>query len=102
VGINPSSVATGDFNGDGLLDLAVADTSFNTVSVLLGNGSGEFGTATNFGVGLNPYSVATGDFNGDGVLDLAAVGSARPPTSVWDLIPILWRRGTLITTASST
>ena len=73
VGDGPRSVTTGDFNGDGKLDLAVANSYFRSsnVSVLLGNGSGGFGAATNFAAGDGPYSVTTGDFNGDGKLDLA-------------------------------
>jgi hypothetical protein len=63
-------VAVGDFNGDGVLDLAVANV-FSNVSVLLGNGDGTFQAAQNFGAGGGPFSVAVGDFNGDGVLDLA-------------------------------
>ncbi|QDL11410.1 hypothetical protein DP113_29260 [Brasilonema octagenarum UFV-E1] len=70
-GLGPISVTTGDFNSDGLLDLAVANNSSNDVSVLLNNGSGGFGTATNFAVTSSPQSVTTGDFNGDGKLDLA-------------------------------
>jgi hypothetical protein len=65
------SVAIGDFNGDGKLDLAVANASSISVSILLGTGTGSFGPATNFGVGTNPFSVAIGDFNGDGKPDLA-------------------------------
>ena len=42
----------------------------NNVSILLGNGTGSFGTATNFGAGATPVSVAIGDFNGDTFLDL--------------------------------
>jgi hypothetical protein len=62
----------GDFNGDGLLDLAVANYGPSpSVSVLLGNGDGTFQTARNFAAGGYPRSVAVGDFNGDGVLDLA-------------------------------
>ncbi|WP_322647924.1 FG-GAP-like repeat-containing protein [Nostoc sp. ChiVER01] len=72
VGTSPFSVAVGDFNGDGKLDLAAANRDSNNVSVLLGNGSGSFATATNFSVGNNPISVRVGDFNGDGKLDLAA------------------------------
>ena len=71
VGSTPLFVAVGDFNGDGRLDLAVANFSSNSVSILLGTGSGSFGAATNFTVGTNPYSIAAGDFNGDGKLDLA-------------------------------
>jgi hypothetical protein len=71
VGDGPQSVTTGDFNGDGKLDLATANSASNNVSVLFGDGSGGFGTATNFAVGISPQSVTTGDFNGDGKLDLA-------------------------------
>jgi hypothetical protein len=61
----------GDFNHDGSPDLAVANAGVNDVSVLLGNGSGGFGSVANFSVGLDPGSVAVGDFNHDGNLDLA-------------------------------
>jgi hypothetical protein len=71
VGASPNSVVLGDFNGDGILDLAVANTGSNTVSVLLGNGAGGFGAATNFAVGTSPSAVTAGDFNNDGKLDLA-------------------------------
>src|ERR1039458_9200554 len=74
VGTGPNSVAVGDFNGDGKPDLAVANSSSNNVTVLLGNGSGGFTAAAGspFAVGARPYSVAVGDFNGDGNPDLAA------------------------------
>ena len=72
VGISPRSVAVGDFNGDTVLDLAVANQLSNNVSILLGTGTGSlFGTATNFEVGIGPRFVAVGDFNGDTILDLA-------------------------------
>jgi len=74
VGTGPESVAVGDFNGDGKQDLAVANDS-NSVSVLLGTGTGSFGTAANFSVGSYPNSVAVGDFNGDGKQDLAIANS---------------------------
>nr|NCS41791.1 VCBS repeat-containing protein [Microcystis aeruginosa BS13-10] len=66
VGTYPYSVRLGDFNGDGKLDLATANNVANNVSVLLGNGTGSFSTATNFSVGTFPRSVTLGDFNGDG------------------------------------
>jgi hypothetical protein len=68
----------GDLNGDGVLDLAVANSGNNTVSVLLGTGDGTFGDARNFSAGIGPQSVATGDFDGDGVLDLVVTsGTVR-------------------------
>jgi hypothetical protein len=68
-------VAVGDFNGDGIQDLAVANWGSNTVSVLLGNGDGTFQAARNFAAGSHPSSVAVGDFNGDGIQDLAVAES---------------------------
>ncbi len=67
----------GDFNGDDVLDLVVADgpgTTFersNSVGVLLGNGDGTFGPARHFEAGSNPSSVTVADFNGDKIADLA-------------------------------
>ncbi len=70
VGSFPRSVAVGDFNGDGIPDLAVANSGSNNVSVLLGNGDGSFQPARSFAVGSVPWSVAAADLAGDGVLDL--------------------------------
>jgi hypothetical protein len=70
-GSYPRSVAVGDFNGDGVSDLAVANSGSGTVSVLLGKGDGTFQAAQDYAVGSNPVSVVVGDFNGDGHLDLA-------------------------------
>jgi CSLREA domain-containing protein len=70
VGSEPTSVAAGDFNGDGILDMAVANSGDDTVTVLLGNGDGTFDLKSALAIGTGIYSVATGDFNGDGILDL--------------------------------
>jgi hypothetical protein len=62
--IQPSSVAVGNFNNDTILDLAVANSVSNNVSILIGNGNGTFVTpAVNFGAGSGPISVAVGAFN---------------------------------------
>jgi len=79
---SPYSVTTGDFNGDGKLDLATANLDANTVSVLLGNGNGTFQTKVDDPVGDAPASVTTGDFNGDGKLDLAVANGAGNTVSV--------------------
>ena len=60
VGFNPSSVA-------------IADLGSQTVSVLLGNGDGTFGTKFDFGTGNEPVSVGIADFNADGRPDVVAV-----------------------------
>ena len=77
-----SSVAVGDFNGDGKADLAVANDGSDTVSVLLGNGNGTFQAAVNYGAGTDPRSVAVGDFNGDGKADLAVANFFSDNVSV--------------------
>src|SRR5579864_1379633 len=47
VGFNPTAIATGDFNGDGNQDFAVANEGDDTVSIFLGNGTGTFTAAKN-------------------------------------------------------
>jgi len=77
-GTHPTSLATGDFNGDGNTDLAITNSIDDTVTILLGNGSGGFTAASGgpFAVGHAPNSIAVADFNGDGYADLAVANSA--------------------------
>jgi uncharacterized repeat protein (TIGR01451 family) len=79
VGKGPQSIAAGDFNGDGIQDLAIANNQDGTVTVLLGNGSGGFSQAPGSPVAAGPLptSVAVGDFNGDGIPDLAVADNYR-------------------------
>jgi hypothetical protein len=72
-GSYPRSLAVGDFDGDGNMDLATANAY--DVSVLLGNSDGTFGAPSSLGVVGYPTSVAVGDFNGDGLLDLGVTGT---------------------------
>src|SRR6202040_650868 len=73
-------VAVGDFNGDGKLDLAVANQVLPTVSILLGNGDGTFQDAVPSAASPASHGVVVGDFNGDGKLDLATVCPGSPST----------------------
>src|SRR5271167_3561780 len=66
----PSSVAVGDLNGDGNLDLVVANFDTGKISVLLGLGNGKFSTPIDYPVGKQPAFVLIGDVNGDGKLDV--------------------------------
>ena len=82
-GIGPVSVAVGDFNGDGRLDLAVANVNSDNLSVLLGNGDGTFPAARDFAAGRFPGFVTVGDFDGDGVEDLAVANGGSDEVSVF-------------------
>jgi hypothetical protein len=66
-------VSTGDLNGDSNLDLAVANSDANTLSILLGNGAGSFSAPASFAVGSVQRAVAIDDLDGDGAPDLAVV-----------------------------
>jgi hypothetical protein len=91
----PSSVALADLNGDGKLDLIVAnecspgECAYSLVSVLLGNGDGTFQPPVNYRSGgfeesdddVAQSSVAVGDVNGDGKLDLVVENQCAFSTS---------------------
>ena len=70
-GYFPTAAATGDFNGDGRMDLAVANYFADNMTILLGNGDGTFSVGASPVTGVYPDWVAIGDFNADGKLDLA-------------------------------
>lgn len=72
------SIALGDFNHDGDLDMAVASAGVSggpSVSILLGKGDGTFLPATNYLGGNGPTSLVAADFNQDDSLDLAVANS---------------------------
>lgn len=81
----PSSVALGDLDGDGDLDIVSANHgdasgSGNTVSICFNNGTGSFASPVNLIVGQSPQHVKLGDLDNDGDLDLLVDGS---PTGVF-------------------
>src|SRR6266513_1526358 len=88
VGSAPPSVAVGDFNGDGKLDLASANVGSSTVSILLNNGNGTFAPAVSYTTNTNPNFptgpnfIAVGDFNRDGKLDLATADYSLGTVSI--------------------
>ncbi|HVT98635.1 MAG TPA: Ig-like domain repeat protein [Acidobacteriaceae bacterium] len=71
----PNRVATGDFNGDGIMDMAVTVPSQDVVDVFIGTGDGNFGSPVSYAAGTNPWTLVAGDFNHDGHLDLAVTNA---------------------------
>jgi hypothetical protein len=92
-GQGPSAVIAADFNGDGKPDLAVANETDNTVSILLGIPGGTFSTQVVYAAGTSPTGLVSADFNGDGKLDLAVMDSCGDCTVSPNMITILLGNG---------
>jgi hypothetical protein len=69
------SLAAGDMNGDGKLDIVMPDSTGQQAAVFIGNGDGTFQAPAGYPLGFGPTSVTLADFNHDGKLDIAALGS---------------------------
>lgn len=92
----PKAIVATDLNGDGKIDIAVANMGTDNVSIFLNNGSGGFPARVDVAVGLAPTAIALGDFRGDGTRDDLAVMN-----STGNSVTILLNDGTGTFTATS-
>ncbi len=83
VGDQTIAIVTGDFDGDGVPDLATANATSADLSVLIGKGNGTFQPERRQDLGGgSPAALVTADFNGDGKLDLASTTGTGDTSSV--------------------
>ncbi|CAF4014366.1 unnamed protein product, partial [Adineta steineri] len=85
MGSQPSSVAVGDLNKDGRLDIVVTNSGTNNIIVFLGNNISSFSNPMNYSTGLRsqPNAVAIVDFDDDGQLDIAVASYGANSMSVF-------------------
>ncbi len=81
---DPSAIVVGEFNADGDLDVAMAFSNTDSISVSMGNGDGTFQPPTLYGLppGSSPSAVVAGDFEGNGRTDLAVVDTGTNEVSI--------------------
>lgn len=78
----PSALASGDFDGDGHIDLVVASAGANDLAVFFGDGRGGFRRGPSAAAGPEPAEIAVADFNRDGRLDLAIANHGTPLVTI--------------------
>lgn len=91
VGSGPVSIAGGDLNGDGSVDLAVVNSQSQSASILFNSGNGSMASAVHFTVAMFPASLALLDLDGDGDLDLAVGNASSQPEN--DSVPLFLNDG---------
>jgi hypothetical protein len=72
-GDGPRHLVSADLNGDGHMDLAVANRASGTVSVWLGHGDGTFGSREDYVTAPSPHAIVAADVDADGAVDLAVL-----------------------------
>ena len=83
VGKNPTSVATWDFNEDGITDIITTNIGNDSLSILFGNGDGTFKEQKQMPVAKEPRALAMDDFNRDGHMDLAIACSGSDQIAIY-------------------
>lgn len=82
-GYSPVAITVGDWSGDGIADLAVANFDADSVSILFGRGDGSFALApATYATGFAPVGIVAADFNRDGLTDLAVANSVDNTVSI--------------------
>jgi len=80
---------SGDFNGDGKVDLVVSDSAAGEFFMLAGVGDGTFSPAAPYTSAVGAFGVITADFNGDGAMDLAISNATANSVSIFSqLLPV--------------
>lgn len=96
-GTKPLGIAKGDFNNDGIVDIATCDSN-SVVSVYVGTGLGNFDAPFQLTLGALPNAIKIADINSDGKLDII-VGATTTP-SIGKLI-VFYNTSTLSNTQFS-
>ena len=81
-GNNPALVATGDFNGDNIIDIVSLSAGGSSIYMLWGVGGGIFFDGTCGITGESPLSICKGDFNNDGITDIVTANSLSQDLSI--------------------
>jgi hypothetical protein len=78
----PDRLVAGDFNGDGLADLAASNRHSTGVSIYLARPDGTFQDQVQYRTGIQPWNILAGDFNEDGRLDLTTANARSHDVSI--------------------